>query len=118
MSKAPFACAFCGKPAQRDTERVWNPHAHGLAGDRDRAEAAGTTKHTWRYQGNKTVLRTDWWRPGDWAGPNDKPFISSVHVWDGQTWRLDRGDFCSIRCAEDFARAALRAGYRMKKDAA
>lgn len=112
----PFACAYCGKPAQRRTERVGNPHRYGNTGQREAAEAAGTTLETWRYRGNGMVLRSDWHRPTEYN--LFKPYIAWVNVWDGETWELARGDFCRTECAEDFARAALRAGYRMPRRAA
>lgn len=40
--------------------------------------------------------------------------LSSVSVWDGESYLPVDGYFCSHLCSANFAEAAYRAGYRMK----
>jgi hypothetical protein len=43
----------------------------------------------------------------------ERKWLASVGVWDGETWELRYGRFCTLRCAHDFAEAAYKAGYRI-----
>ena len=36
-------------------------------------------------------------------------------LWDGESYRLDKGLFCTLRCALSFATAAHQLGYRRKE---
>lgn len=40
----------------------------------------------------------------------------NIEVWDGESYRTPYKPFCTLRCSLDFATAAHRAGYRVKKD--
>lgn len=117
LAKAPFHCAVCGKPAHKCTERILNPHL-----------ADEAARRAWDYRGNMLVVNRDYhWYPsraetqrgGYHEGETPvRKWLYSVSVWDGETWALDYGPFCTLKCAEAFARAAYRAGYRINTKAA
>lgn len=103
-------CAFCGKPAHKKTERIYNPHTGGSIDSRAKLEGS---KDAWDYNGNCIVLRRDYTDPSAWGSSQPK-YLYYVNIWDGGTWELNRDPFCTLTCAEAFARASYRAGYRMK----
>lgn len=104
-------CAYCGKPAHKALEKIWNPHVSQM---KDRVQLNGT-REDWIYMGESIVVRSDKTDPGTW-GSKDKPYLHSVTVWDGNTWVLNRDPFCTVTCAESFANAAFNAGYRMMRN--
>lgn len=113
MADQQSRCAYCGKPAHKVTRRIYNPHT----GD----DAA---RKSWDYRGNERVIKRDWhWyptlaecAPGGWCFGEtpQRKWLASVSVWDGESWALAYDPFCSLRCAQQFGRAAYRAGYRIE----
>lgn len=80
-------CVCCGNGSDKLTRRV----------DRPRNQP---------YDGNQIVLRTDHFVQGSYEG-------TDYTVWDGETYRpLKYGSFCKLRCAHEFAEAAVRAGFK------
>ena len=103
-NKTSLSCAYCGKPAQKEVTRIFNPHK-GLS----------ASNENWRYQGDHIVIHESWVDPEKW-GSNKKKFLSDVTVWDGESWKLKYGNFCTTDCAIRFANAAFRAGHRIVAD--
>jgi hypothetical protein len=116
-------CAFCGKPARKQTRIVWvrkpNPlithndsdtrfsrHIYLDTPPRSMAECARLTN----WQVTAVSYST---YPAEWGRHIDK-----FHEWDGESYSLNYGLFCGIPCAEGFAVVAHRAGYRIKGRAA
>lgn len=96
--KAPKHCAYCGKPAVKKTEEKYNPLRGG-----DLHEAQREKRRAWDYQGNMIVVMRR----------RFQDYISSVIVWDNETWTLRYDPFCTLNCAAAFAHAAYRGGFRM-----
>lgn len=103
-------CALCGNAAHKATTRIYNPYTAGTVAER--AKLTGSIEN-WDYEGNQIVVRKDYSDPSAWGSKSPK-FLFYVNVWDGDTWELNRDPFCTLNCAESFARAAYTAGYRMK----
>jgi hypothetical protein len=97
MADASSRCAYCGKAAHKDTDRVSNPHW-----------GSDALRAAWQYSGNLQVIRRDWH-----TVDGQRKWVSAVFVWDGESWRLDYDPFCRLECARLFACAAHRAGYRI-----
>lgn len=102
--KAPCHCANCGKPGHRVVEVIYNPHEFGLT---SRVKPTDSDVLTWKYAGNGVVLKTDINNV-----PDQLKYIIKVSVWDGESWALNRDPFCTVQCAERFARRAYAAGFR------
>jgi len=96
-------CAHCGKPAHRQLERVDNPFFMGSESSRP----TDGDKYTWRYRGNKTIIRTQWHRPDGL-----RPWPVCVYVWDGETWDLKYHPFCSLTCGFAYGKGAVRKSLR------
>ena len=110
-SRAPKHCAFCGKPAVKVTEKIYNPH---WMGNPSKDKPTDSTAETWTYTGNLQVVKREInnfnLNGGNKTG---RKWLAWVSVWDGETWSLAYDPFCTLGCAESFAKAAYRAGYRM-----
>jgi hypothetical protein len=66
------------------------------------------------YEGNQIVVKN-----GDWHIHSEKGCaVMTRALWDGKSWWGGYDPFCTLRCALVFARAASRAGYRIKRSAA
>lgn len=117
------ACLNCGNPIKKSTERVNAEH-----------EKPGSyiPKRDWAYNGNKEVVakrytwvdpvsgthiteHTRFDAPDRWERRERR--VSEVHVWDGESYGATAGFFCSGPCAQNFARAAAKAGYRRTRAA-
>jgi hypothetical protein len=113
-SKAPFQCVICGRPAHKKTNTVYNPFFTRPEGQ---SLPEDVTKETWDYRGNMVVTKRFYQDPPSY-GVNQPRFIWKVGVWDGETWELNYGIFCSQPCGMKFAIKAYRAGYRFSRSAA
>ena len=116
-------CAYCGKAAKRATtvETVRLAPAEPFM----------------PYQGNYILIRETvefWTHRPDWNGPGlgafgewkaapdkhanlgDKRWVKRI-LWDGVSYlgRYGGDRFCTLRCAEAFAEAAHKAGYRVTR---
>tara|TARA_R100001440_G_scaffold70885_1_gene93608 strand:+ start:735 stop:1028 length:294 start_codon:yes stop_codon:yes gene_type:complete len=89
-------CACCGKGSEKLTEHL------DLYDDEI-------------YQGNQQIIRSTSHHYGDGTRIGGRAISTSRHLtlWDGETYRpLKYGSFCKLRCAQEFAEAAVRAGFK------
>jgi hypothetical protein len=125
MPKAPFHCAYCGKPARKrsTTVHVMRPDAtfappstpvsRSIIPPERLPNKAACAPYT-----NGHVLAVSYayeYCNGRWTGDR---YIDWFTEWDGESWGLNNGIFCHAKCATDFAVAAFKAGYRMARKAA
>ena len=98
-----LSCANCGAKGKRDYsyhkkyrmeftgKKVLAPHQNVMEDEKVRVDVP--------YTGNLKIVReTD----------------DDLTLWDGESYRLDKGLFCTLRCALSFATAAHQIGYRRK----
>lgn len=78
------SCPNCGKKAKKATERWW-------------------VRHDGPYTGNQKIIRREETPFGDDA---------ILTLWDGESYEMYCGNFCTNKCAMEFGNAAYRAGYR------
>lgn len=71
------ACRYCGKPGSKDCDTV--------VGDEP-------------YSGNQIVVKE---QREEWEYGKRVTFTASV--WDGETYKLNGGKFCTSRCAIEWA---------------
>lgn len=106
-------CPNCGKTAPRHVQSFDNPWLYDNELDEpwhcsdEALRFSSTNRKDWDWGGAGTVTKRS-------RGPNG---IRSVVVWDG-TYRHAYGEFCSMRCAAEFANAAHQAGFRITRAAA
>lgn len=71
-------CRCCGTPAKKNTESWW-------------------TGHRGEYQGNLHVIRER----------NHSDGSKTLTLWDGESYELYAGNFCTNRCAITYANAMI-----------
>jgi len=118
-------CPFCDKTIQAHTTRVNAPHTK---------PSSYIPVRGWHYDGNLQVVHsryseilvkpdgreTFWTKHLDEHGSAREREgvlerrLTSVSVWDGDSYDFGYWPFCSTDCARQFARAAYRAGFRMR----
>lgn len=91
-------CAFCGKAGEKKITFVYNPHFHDQSSKPEDA-------HNWTYAGDLQVISS---KKDMYHG---KKTVWRFSVWDG-TYELKQDPFCSMSCAQLFANAAYKAGFR------
>lgn len=81
-------CACCGKGSSKQFEHLnWQDQP---------------------YTGNLIVVRRKVYQYGT------KGTLTDFTLWDGESYEpFKSGAFCSVRCATEFANAAVRAGFRV-----
>tara|TARA_B100000085_G_scaffold253709_1_gene252330 strand:- start:256 stop:516 length:261 start_codon:yes stop_codon:yes gene_type:complete len=72
-------CPNCGKKAKKNTEIWWE-------------------RHYGKYEGNLKVIRREQTFNGD-----------ILTLWDGESYKMYCGYFCTNRCAQEFGNAAFHA---------
>lgn len=99
-------CAWCQAPAPRDVEQKRD---HVFA-DETILDAIS------RLSGNRKCLRRSYSPSGGGASVNGRAvqgyLVVSLEPEGGPSFTLGRDPFCTLQCAEEFARAAHAAGFR------
>ena len=65
-------CRYCGKPGSKDCDTLYSDEP---------------------YNGNQIVVKE---QKHEWA---DGRVDYTTSVWDGETYKLNAGSFCTVRCA-------------------
>lgn len=124
MPEAPFACAYCGKPAHKRTTTVYvqEPNApHQLPGNQFARHIVPpeylTSKADCARHTNGQVVSVSYSTPAAWGSKTPR-HIHRFSEWDGDSWELNDGNWCNARCTHAFAVAAVKAGYRIARKAA
>lgn len=110
-------CLNCGNPLRKRTRRVWIVWPD--------SGSKHISDEVFRYITTDELLRTkaDCQRLSNWqvvsvsySAPATKRAgtIDSFGEWDGASYEATAGFFCTGTCAQAFARAAARDGYRRK----
>ena len=122
MTKAPYGCAYCGKPAHKRTTTVYvqEPGATPLTGNQFARhvvpDAYLTDKADCERYADGQVVSVSYTNPKSWG--SEKPrHVHRFSEWDGVTWELGKGIFCDAGCATAFAYAAFNGGYRIRRAA-
>jgi len=79
------SCPNCGKKAKKHTERYFSSDP---------------------YHGNLQVIRDASYTIGK------NPKMYELTLWDGESYEMYCGYFCTNKCAQEFGNGAYRAGYR------
>lgn len=96
----PIHCEVCGKNIPKFTISMDVP-----TGEIPKVYQDQSGRSCWNGQPILQILRRK---------PCCRIKGDSISVWLGEFWSKG-GNFCSLLCCERFARAAYKAGYRMKK---
>lgn len=110
MSARP-RCPYCDRLLPKQTRTVWL-HTERQVGTSDEifryliVEQYPTTIAECRKLSNRHVVSVSKWVDGK---------IRRFGEWDGESYRGAPHPFCTGTCAQAFAVAAHKAGYRMKR---
>lgn len=87
------SCPNCGKKAKKHTRHYWS---------------------TDPYQGNLQVIRDKSYtqRSSHGAYKLEPVTVYDLTLWDGESYEMYCGYFCTNKCAQEFGNGAYRAGYR------
>ena len=100
-------CVHCGRQygmrAVRMTPVVW-PHGEPMPTYRGNMIVVKEYRHSQGPQSGEGSTMGVPFKPGD--------MVAYRYLWDGERWDGGNAPFCTLRCADSFARKALKAGWR------
>lgn len=87
------SCPNCGKLAKKHTKRYFSSEP---------------------YHGNLQVIRDASYTIGQSSGAYKVAprKMYELTLWDGESYEMYCGHFCTNKCAQEFGNSAYRAGYR------
>ena len=92
MSSKNLTCRNCGKKSHK--KMIYHSNYKG--------EYNHLFDEDYNYIGNGIISNL---QLASWTNQPDK--ISSFNIWDGETYELKYGNFCTLRCGLEFANKVL-----------